>query len=139
MMKPNHFVLTAGILLAASAYAVGTAYAAEEEQHENAKAASHEQESKGKHDGEALVPGVARPVTLSNQGNKTVEGIEIRFSGNNPREFTQSNNCGEELKGKSSCVISVIFAPRTPGAKSATMEIHTTGGSKYVYLTGAGV
>lgn len=139
MMRKDHFVLAAGLLLAAGAYATaGVAYAAHEEEHESSKAASHERESSDKPDGNALTPGATHAVTLSNQGSKPVGDIEIKFTGSNPGDFMQSNNCGETLKGQASCVISVMFAPRTSGAKSATMEIHTSGGSQYVYLTGTG-
>lgn len=149
MMKSNHFVLAAGLLLAASTCAMaGAAYAGDEDEHESSRAAHHEHEAQHRgasHDQEAshdgggdMAPGASRPLTLSNTGTKPLE-IDIRFMGNDPRDFSQTSNCGERLAGQGSCVINVIFAPRTPGKKSATMEIHTSGGTKYVYLTGVGV
>ena len=37
-----------------------------------------------------------------------------------------------------SCTISVTFQPRTRGEKSATMEVHTSGGDESVDLAGSG-
>ena len=155
MIKRSHLILTAGMLVAATSYAAsGAAYAAHEEEHEHARAHRHEHEahddakvrqhrerddrSDEKDDDTRLVPGVSHPVTLSNQGSFPLD-VEIKFRGANPRDFAQNNDCGEKLQGQSKCVINVTFAPRTRGAKSATMEIHTSGGTKYVYLTGTGI
>lgn len=138
MMRSKHFVLAASLLFGAGTYAVaGVAYAGHDDEHESSKAASHEQESHDRDHAE-LAPGVAHPVTLSNQGTASLE-VEIRFLGTDRSDFRQTNNCGERLKGNGSCVINVTFMPRAPGAKSATMEIHTSGGTKYVYLTGTGI
>lgn len=150
MMNSNHFVLAAGLLLAASACAMASAaYAGDEDPHESSQAASHEHEAdhrgasgeqQASHAGGStnMAPGAYRPLTLSNTGVRPME-IDIRFLGKDPGDFTQTNNCGERLKGQDSCVINVQFVPRAPGAKSATMEIHTPGGTQYVYLTGVGV
>lgn len=150
MMKSNHFVLAAGVLLATSTCVMASAaYAHDEDAHESSRAARHEHESansearhagQSSHDGDNtdMAPGTSRPVTLSNRGTRPVE-IDIRFLGKNPGDFTQTNNCGERLKGQGSCVINVQFVPRAPGAKSATMEIRTSGGTQDVQLTGTGV
>lgn len=138
MTRSRPFVLAASVVLAAGTCAMASmAYGAREEQHESSEAKSHEHESSA-HENTGLTPGVPHPVTLSNQGATALE-VEIRFLGKDPRDFTQTNNCGERLKAQGSCVINVTFAPRAPGARSATMEIHTSGGTKYVYLTGTGV
>ncbi len=138
-MKPNKFALIASMIFAAGAYATGgVAYADREDQKENSKAASHERERSGK-DGGELLQGVPHPVTLSNLGNKPLKEIEIRFTGKDPTDFVQSNNCGEELKQSGSCVINVTFMPRSKGTKTATMVVRTSGGTKSVYLTGTGV
>lgn len=139
MMKFNRFVLAASILLAAGTCGMAsTSAAARDDDHESARAGSHERERSSDGDHTGLVPGVSVPVTLSNQSNESLE-VDIRFQGNDPRDFTQTNNCGEKLMGQSSCVINVTFAPLASGARSATMEIHTSGGTKYVYLTGTGI
>lgn len=144
MKRYNHFALAAGLLLAAGSCAMASAaYARDDDAHESSRAASHEHESHdaaASRDGgsSAMAPGTSRPLTLSNRGTRALE-IDIRFLGKNPGDFTQTNNCGETLKGQDSCVINVQFVPRAPGARSATMEIHTSGGTQYVYLTGVGV
>lgn len=155
MMKFNYFSLAVSMTLAAGIYAMaGAAYAHRDDDHESSEAVTHEHEharhQRGSHDRDShdrdsrhgddtdLAPGDAHPVTLSNQGAAPLE-VDIRFRGKDPRDFTQTNNCGERLKGQDSCVIKVTFAPRAPGAKSAMMEIHTSGGTKYVYLTGTGI
>ncbi len=82
--------------------------------------------------------GVSQALKLSNSGIKAEE-LEINFSGKDAGEFRQTNDCGEKLAGKASCTITVTFAPKTRGDKSATMEIHTSGGTQSVPLSGTGV
>lgn len=141
-MKRNGFLLgMLGISLGFAAYAAATAVYAEsnehEDRHEAKKADSKEHEDR-KAEGNQLLKGVPHAVRLSNLSNKPLEEIEIRFSGKNKGDFRQTNNCGEKLAGNASCVISVTFVPRTPGPKSAAMEVHTSGGNQVVYLSGTG-
>lgn len=127
-MKPNKFLLgAASILLMA-----GTCVAANA-----AHAGSKEREAAGKEDG--LTQGVPHPVTLTNQGNRPLKEIEIRFSGADGKSFRQTNDCGEELKANASCTINVTFLPQSPGPKSALMEVHTSGGDQLVHLSGTGI
>ncbi len=137
-MKRNGFLLgMVSISLGFAACAATAAYAGSnerEDRHEARKAASKEHEGSNE-----LKAGVLHAVRLSNLGNKPLEEIEIRFSGKDKGDFRQTNNCGEKLSGNASCVINVSFMPRTPGPKSATMEVHTSGGNQVVYLTGTGI
>lgn len=82
--------------------------------------------------------GAVQDLTLSNLGSVPLDHINIRFRGADSRDFSQNNNCGRSVGGGGSCVISVTFRPHTPGPKSATMEIFTSGGSKAVDLAGTG-
>lgn len=150
-MERNHLMLgIAGFLLASGAYVTANvAYAEGRDHRETRKTESKKQESKkqdsrereeaGDRDRRELVAGVPHAVTLSNLSNLPLKKIEIEFRGQDRGDFRQTNNCGEELKQKASCTINVTFAPRSPGAKTATMEVHTSGGNQAVYLTGTGV
>jgi len=135
-MKPTKLLLgIAGVVLAAGAYAAANAaYAEGKDAKENEKADVKEREA----DTKDMPKGVPRTVTLTNASSMTIKELEVELSGKDRRDFSQSNNCGEELKGKASCTISVLFMPRTPGPKAATMEVHSSGGSTVVYLTGTG-
>ncbi len=92
-----------------------------------------------KAESDGLTAGVPHAITLSNLTNKPLREIGISFSGKDGRDFHQQNNCGEKLAGEASCTISVTFTPKSPGAKSATMTVHTSAGDKDVYLTGTGI
>ena len=139
------FLSTAAILLTAGAYvAANAAYAEDRDHKEGLKTASKKADSRGHEDArqgdsKELLQGVPHPVTLSNLSNGSLTEIEIEIGGANRNDFRQTNNCGEELKGKSSCIINVVFMPKTPGPKTATMEVHTSGGKQVVYLSGTGV
>ncbi len=114
--------------------AAGTAHA-ERKGHEDGK----KQEDSKEHEGDApLQKGASHPVTLSNLGTKPLKEIDIRFSGKDPGDFLQTNNCGEKLGGGQTCTINVTFSPKTPGPKDASMEVRTSGGSKIIYLSGTG-
>lgn len=88
--------------------------------------------------GTAVKSGTSKAVTLSNLGNQPLRNINVKFGGNNPGDFSQTNNCGRILGNGKSCVINVTFMPKTTGSKSATLEVHTSGGAQVVYLTGTG-
>lgn len=141
-MKPTKLLLgIAGIALLSGAYVTAhVAYAEgrDAKEHRKADVKEHEPEE---HDGDTrdMPKGVPRTVTLSNPSSMTIQELEITLSGKDRKDFRQSNDCGEELKAKSSCTISVMFMPITPGPKAATVEVHSSGGSKVVYLSGTGM
>ena len=61
-------------------------------------------------------------VTLTNSGGPLAMG-GITFTGANPGDFSQTNNCGTSLPPNSSCTINVVFDPQGLGGRSATMQI----------------
>jgi hypothetical protein len=83
--------------------------------------------------------GPSRTVTLSNLSGVSLQNIDIEIGGKDARDFGQTNDCGDKLDGNKSCTIRVIFHPKSAGAKSATIEVHTTGGSEVIQLSGTGV
>ena len=151
----NRITLTiAGFLLASGTFAMATvAYGADKDEHkESFHAVSHESSHEGKrdasreqdrHEGDRdssshMTNGTSRDVKLSNMSNQPIEHIDVRFSGKDAEDFRQTNDCGHELNGGGSCTINVIFRPRSRGEKSATMEVHSSGGDQEVDLTGTG-
>ncbi len=144
-MKSSKLLMGVCGAVAALSLATGVAYGKDHEgDNDEHKAVRGSNEHKADVDtgkvfkGEVL-KGVARAVKLSNLGSGPLHDIEISFSGQDARDFSQTNDCGEKLAGNASCTINVWFAPKTPGTKWATMEIHTSGGEKSVPLSGAGV
>lgn len=146
-MKPNKWLLSiVSIALASAPYAVpslayGKDKAHEEVQNRNESNGNSKDKRKEEREDrhEDLVKGIPHPVTLTNLSGIPLKEIEITFSGKDRRDFRQNNTCGEELKGRSSCTINVTFLPSSPGAKTALMEVHTSGGNQIVYLSGTGI
>ncbi len=133
-MKPNKFrVGIVSVLLVLGTYATSNMAYAEDKGHEDRHGAARHA------DNDELARGIPHAVTLSNLSNMPLREIDISFSGKDSKDFRQQNNCGEKLAGKASCTINVTFMPRSPGAKSATMRVHTSGGDKAIYLTGTGI
>lgn len=81
------------------------------------------------------------PVTVTNNGNATVTFSSIRFSGVNPGNFSESDNCQPSLAAGNSCIINVTFTPSTTGSYSATMTLtdNASNNPQSVKLTGTGV
>ena len=79
----------------------------------------------------------AQAVTLSNLGTATLTINSIGVTG----DFSQTNNCGTSLAAGASCIINVIFTPRSLGAASATLSITSDapGSPTNVALSGNGV
>jgi hypothetical protein len=82
----------------------------------------------------------AAPATLTNTGTTAVAITLITFTGANPGDFSQSNNCGKGLAPKASCTINVIFDPTASGARSAALSVTDNGGGspQTVALSGTG-
>lgn len=133
MKRNGSLISILSIFLALSAYAtVNVAYGEDKEQHDGRKEAR-------KGDDRELAKGVPHAVTLRNLSNIPLKEIEIRFSGKDRNDFNQTNDCHEQLAERASCTINVIFAPKSPGEKAATLEVDTSGGKQIVYLTGTGI
>jgi hypothetical protein len=79
--------------------------------------------------------------TVTNTGSGALPITSIVLGGNNPGQFSQSNNCGSSVSPGNSCTISVTFKPTVLGAKSATVSVNAGGGAgtRTVALSGTGV
>ena len=77
---------------------------------------------------------------LTNTGQNTLSIGLISFTGANPSQFTQTNNCGSSLAAGASCTFSITFSPTESGALSATMNIadSANGSPHLVFLRGSG-
>src|SRR5256885_1822319 len=67
----------------------------------------------------------AQAVTLSNPSGAALTITSIGFTGTNPGDFGQTNNCPlspSTLAGNASCTINVPFTPAATGARSATFD-----------------
>jgi hypothetical protein len=65
----------------------------------------------------------AKTVTLTNVGPASLSISSISFTGTNSADFTQTNTCGSSLASGGNCTISVRFAPRARGTRTATLRI----------------
>jgi FG-GAP-like repeat/Abnormal spindle-like microcephaly-assoc'd, ASPM-SPD-2-Hydin len=65
----------------------------------------------------------AQTVTLQNFGTATLTISSIGFTGANPGDYAQTNNCGTSLAINASCQINVNFTPIAPGARDAFLSV----------------
>jgi hypothetical protein len=89
----------------------------------------------------AGIASAAQTVQLSNTGDGALANIAISFTGANPGDFSQTNNCGTSVAGGANCTISVVFTPQAVGGRSATLSIadNAAGAPQTVALTGNGI
>jgi FG-GAP-like repeat/Abnormal spindle-like microcephaly-assoc'd, ASPM-SPD-2-Hydin len=82
-----------------------------------------------------------KAATLINVGWSALSLSNIRISGTDASQFTETNNCGTKLAAKASCKISVSFAPTQAGSLTGSLTLNYTGlGSpQTVALSGTGV
>ena len=76
-------------------------------------------------------------VTVSNL-SQTAQNISIRVTGTAAGEFPETNTCGASLAAKSTCGITVKFAPKADGAARALLNVNGGGSSQTVSLSGTG-
>jgi hypothetical protein len=81
--------------------------------------------------------------TVNNTGTQPTGPLLSAFAGTDPTQFTivtATDTCtGMPIPVGGTCSISVVFAPTTPGAKSATLILSATpGGSATATVTGTG-
>ena len=65
-----------------------------------------------------------QPVTLLNNGGGTLFITSINFSGPNPTEFSETDNCGTQLASGASCTINVTFTPSAAGLAQAYLNVN---------------
>ena len=90
----------------------------------------------------ANVGGTAAPqvVTVTNTGDGALTIRSIGISGAAAGDYTQTNNCLRAIAPGASCAITVGFAPRGYGVRSAALTLHDDGpgGAQTVSLRGTG-
>lgn len=85
------------------------------------------------------IKSAAQPVTITNVGNASVRVSSYTFSGSNPLDFAQTNNCPTSILAGGTCTVSVTFTPGTTGARSANLNVNLSANSPSpVSLTGTG-
>ncbi len=65
----------------------------------------------------------SQPLTVTNSGSGPLHITSVGFSGANPGDFTQSNNCIGTIAVSASCTINIAFKPQAVGARSASASI----------------
>ena len=67
----------------------------------------------------------AQSFTLANNsaGALAFSTTNFTFTGTNPADFTQTNNCVTQVPAGSSCQINVTFAPQGTGARQAVLQV----------------
>ena len=63
------------------------------------------------------------PVMLSNTGETALTIGNVSFGGNNPGDFSQTNNCPSSLPASMSCTFQVTFVPATTGTRTAVLTV----------------
>jgi len=66
----------------------------------------------------------SEPVTLTNNGNGILFISSINFTGPNPGDYSQTNNCGTQLASQSTCTINVILKPTAQGTRQAFLNVN---------------
>jgi len=89
-------------------------------------------------------PSAPQNVTLKNTGASPLTISSIGFTGANPGDFAQTNNCplapAATLSAGSICTISVTFQPTATGQRSAALSVadNSTASPQTVALSGTG-
>ncbi|HVI06788.1 MAG TPA: choice-of-anchor D domain-containing protein [Candidatus Binatia bacterium] len=80
-------------------------------------------------------------ITLSNGEEATLNIASINFSGADPSDFSETNNCNGSVAPGSSCTFSVTFTPGAVGSRTATLNVDDNGSNspQTAALTGTGV
>src|SRR5207248_1125258 len=72
------------------------------------------------------ITSTAKAVTLSNPSGAALTITSIAFTGTNPGDFGQTNNCPlspSTLPANGTCTINVTFTPAATGSRSATLTV----------------
>jgi len=73
-------------------------------------------------------------------GTKSSSVDVIAITGTDPKDFSQTNNCGKSVAAGGHCTIKVRFTPQAKGQRSATLAVSDDGGGspQTVGLAGTG-
>ena len=66
----------------------------------------------------------AQKIILSSNGNTNLNLSPFTFTGANPTDFAQTNNCPPSMPPGTQCTINVTFTPTQTGARSATLNVN---------------
>jgi hypothetical protein len=82
-----------------------------------------------------------QPATLVNASAGPLSVTQVRVTGANSQNFSQTNNCPSSLPPGNSCQIQVTFTPLSAGDKSAALQVSYVGSfsPESVALSGTGV
>jgi hypothetical protein len=64
--------------------------------------------------------------------------LSVGFTGTNPGDFAQTNNCGTSLAVNANCTINVTFTPGAVGSRSGTLAVTDSAGTQSSGLSGTG-
>jgi hypothetical protein len=83
----------------------------------------------------------AQNINLTNTGNAALSIASVSLTGTNPGDFSQTNTCGSGVAAGANCSISVTFAPKGAGTRSAALSMtdNASGSPQTVNLTGTAV
>jgi hypothetical protein len=70
----------------------------------------------------------AVPIKLTNVGTVALSISQIALVGNDPGDFSETNNCGTSVPPGGNCTIKVRFEPQKKGQRSADLSITDDGG-----------
>jgi sugar lactone lactonase YvrE len=68
-------------------------------------------------------PAQAFTLTNNSSGALALSTTDFTFTGTNPSDFTQTNNCVPQVLAGSSCQINVTLAPQGTGARQAVLQV----------------
>jgi len=68
------------------------------------------------------------PIKLTNVDTVALAISQIALTGNDPGDFSETNNCGKSVPPGGSCTIKVEFQPQKKGQRSADLSITDDGG-----------
>ena len=79
-------------------------------------------------------------VTVTNTGSATLYISNRAITGNNPGDFSETDNCGSSLPAGASCTANVTFTPLAAGVRAAVLSFtdNASGSPHTVSLSGTG-
>src|SRR5437870_2537708 len=91
-----------------------------------------------------VTAGAGKAVTLATPADTAVPTTSIGFTGTNPGDFGQTNNCPlspSTLAANGTCTINVTFTPAATGSRSATLTVtdNASNSPQTSSVSGAGV